>query len=82
MFKAYLPNGVLKEDLEEFSDDNHAQELTTFMGHVDKVSERHWQLILDGICKEDKENDPKIGDMSLISEYHANIFIPSSPIKG
>ena len=52
------------------------------MGHVDKVSERRWQLILDGICKEDEEYDLEIGDMSMISEYRANIFIPSSPIKG
>lgn len=52
------------------------------MGHVDKVSERRWQLILDGIRKEDEEYNLEIGDMSMISEYHANIFIPSSPIKG
>jgi hypothetical protein len=81
-FRAYLPNGVIKikKDLEEFSDDNFARELKTFMGHVDKISERHWQLILDDI-RQEEENDFENGDLSLISEYRANLFIPSSPIK-
>jgi len=52
----------------------------TFMGHIDKVSERHWQLILDGLCNKE-ENNLENGDISIISEYRANIFIPSSPIK-
>ena len=80
-FRAYLLNGVIKikKDLEEFSDDNFARELRTFMGHVDKISERRWQLILNDIREE--EDDFENGDLSLISEYHANLFIPSSPIK-
>ena len=82
-FKAYLPNGTPKssKELEEFSDDNFARELNTFMGHVDKVSERRWQVIMDDLCKDEEENDPENGDLSLISEYRANIFIPSSPLK-
>ena len=80
-FRAYLPNRVIKikKDLEEFSDDNFARELRTFMGHIDKISERRWQLILNDIHKE--ENDLENGDLSLISEYRTNLFIPSSPIK-
>jgi len=52
------------------------------MGHVTNVSERRWQLILDGLCDEEDENDLGNGDLSIISEYRANIFVPSSPIKG
>jgi hypothetical protein len=83
-FRAYLPNGTPKssKELEEFSDDNFAREVNTFMGHINKVSERRWQVILDDFHQEDEENDFEIGDVSLISEYRANIFIPSSPIKG
>jgi hypothetical protein len=49
------------------------------MGHIDNVSKRRWQLILDGLHKEEEN---VFEDLSLISEYRANIFIPSSPIKG
>jgi hypothetical protein len=75
------------EDLTEFSDQNYARELATFMGHVDNVSERRWQLILEGLSSkleelEDENNVVQRGDLSIISEYRANIFISSSPIKG
>jgi hypothetical protein len=53
------------------------------MGHVDKVSERRWKLILEGLHSNvEDENDFGNGDLSIISEYRANIFVPSSPIKG
>lgn len=52
------------------------------MGHVDKVSERRWKLILDGLRNVEDENDFGNEDLSIISEYRANIFVPSSPIKG
>ncbi|KAF8163816.1 hypothetical protein B0H34DRAFT_795465 [Crassisporium funariophilum] len=81
-FRAYLPNGIIKSKkaLEEFSDDNFARELKTFRGHVDNVSERRWQLILNDLDEED-DDDIGNGDLSCISEFRANIFIPSSPIK-
>ncbi|KDR82214.1 hypothetical protein GALMADRAFT_135578 [Galerina marginata CBS 339.88] len=81
-FRAYLPNGIIKSKkaLEEFSDDNFAHELKTFRGHVDNVSERRWQLILNDL-DEEEDNDVGNGDLSLISEFRANIFIPSSLIK-
>ena len=69
-------------NLKEISDDNYARELMTFMGHVDKVSKRRWKLILDGLHHVEDGNDIGNEDLSIISEYCANIFVPSSPIKG
>jgi hypothetical protein len=45
------------EDLTEFSDQNYARELVTFMGHVDNVSERRWHLILDSLCTGSEEDE-------------------------
>ena len=69
--------------MKRIEDLNYARELVIFMGHVDNVSERRWHLILDSLCTgNEDENNLECGGLSIISEYHANMFISSSPIKG
>ena len=55
--------------------------MKTFFGHVDRLSERRWGLILD-VKSDVEESDEDVGvDQSMISAYRADLYIPSSPLK-
>ena len=55
--------------------------MKTFFGHVDRLSERHWGLILN-VKSDFEESDEDVGvDQSMISAYHTDLYIPSSPLK-
>jgi hypothetical protein len=53
--------------------------LQIFLGHVDRISERRWRLILDS-RKNDSEEDIQ-ADESMISAFRGELYIPLSPQK-
>ena len=65
----------------QFSHECSWQAMKTFFGHVDRLSERRWGLILD-VKSDVEESDEDVGvDQSMISAYRADLYIPSSPLK-
>ena len=55
--------------------------LQVFLGHVDRFSERRWEVILE-LEKDAAEADKDcFADASMISAYCGDLYIPLSPQK-
>jgi len=55
--------------------------MKAFFGHVDRLSERCWGVILN-VKSDVEESDKDVCiDQSMISAYCADLYIPSSPLK-
>jgi hypothetical protein len=64
-----------------FAHKNCWRPLQVFLGHVDRVSERRWGLILELEKNTATEEEDVYGDQSAISAYRKDLYIPSSPQK-
>jgi hypothetical protein len=56
--------------------------IQVFYGHIDCLSKRRWKLALEfNRDKCDNKEDISHADASMISAYHADLYIPESPQK-
>ena len=66
----------------QFNHDNCWRPLEDFLPNIDKVKEARWSSILriQGSDEDEVDSDAR-ADMSAISAFRAEMYIPSSPLK-
>ena len=66
----------------DFAYKTYWKALHDFLGHMDHVSKRRWGLILEFKKEAAHDKDDDYGmDELMISAYHEDLYIPSSPQK-
>jgi hypothetical protein len=64
-----------------FAHKHYWRPVQVFLGHVDRVSERRWMLILEHKNDTDAADKDLYIDQSMISACRGDLYIPSSPQK-
>lgn len=64
----------------KFAHERHWQTIQVFYNHIDRLSERRWNLALQCVESRYDGNDEALrADASMISAFRADLYIPESP---
>ena len=80
-FAAFISGTYIEPQL--FAHKNYWHTMRVFLGHVERISERRWGLILvsQNNVDDDVDNDAQVHDASMISACREDFYIPLSPQK-
>jgi len=84
VLNAYLPKGEFSTP-DDFKHDFYWKQLQQFVRKVKTVKASRWKEIFIatlGASGSEADPDDRIGDLSVMSTYRDDLYIPGSPVKG
>lgn len=80
-FTAYLATGCFVQP-PDFTYNRYWRELGVYIRQLGKLSEQRWAEIINAAGRDDISTEtPELENMSTISAYRDNLYIPSTPAK-